>query len=74
MRTTRRNTLRRGGVGALLAAVTLLTSAGAAVADDPSPSANADGATAGPTEAGDHLPHRHGDPAGAEGHGGSLHR
>ncbi|MEU2473862.1 hypothetical protein ABZ601_22560 [Streptomyces sp. NPDC012842] len=52
MRTTRRNTLRRGGVGALLAAVTLLTSAGAAVADDPSPSASADGGTAGPTEAG----------------------
>ncbi|MFD6280494.1 hypothetical protein ACFWFI_33775 [Streptomyces sp. NPDC060209] len=53
MRTTRRNTLRRTGVGALLAAVTLLTSAGAAVADDPSPSASpADGEAAGPTEAG----------------------
>uniref|UniRef100_A0AAU3GLF3 Secreted protein n=1 Tax=Streptomyces sp. NBC_01401 TaxID=2903854 RepID=A0AAU3GLF3_9ACTN len=58
MRTTRRNTLRRGCVGALLAAVTLLTSAGAAVADDdpsddPSASASpADGESSGPTEAG----------------------
>ncbi|MFD3608325.1 hypothetical protein ACFWXA_09690 [Streptomyces atroolivaceus] len=53
MRTTRRNTLRRGCVGALLAAVTLLTSAGTAVADDPSASASpADGEAAGPTEAG----------------------
>ncbi|MEU1211932.1 hypothetical protein ACFYSH_25365 [Streptomyces sp. NPDC005791] len=53
MRTNRRNTLRRGCVGALLAAVTLLTSAGAAVADDPSASASpADDGTTGPTEAG----------------------
>ncbi|MBM7439723.1 hypothetical protein [Streptomyces sp. HB132] len=53
MRSTRRNTLRRGCVGAFLAAVTLLTSAGAAVADDPSASASpADGEDAGPTEAG----------------------
>ncbi|MFE9723776.1 hypothetical protein ACFYQ5_09315 [Streptomyces sp. NPDC005794] len=53
MRTTRRNNLRRGCVGALLAAVTLLTSGGAAVADDPSASASpAEGGTAGPTEAG----------------------
>ncbi|MFC9948819.1 hypothetical protein [Streptomyces pratensis] len=53
MRTTRGNSLRRGCVGALLAAVTLLTSAGTAVADDPSASASpADGEAAGPTEAG----------------------
>ncbi|MFJ8752879.1 hypothetical protein ACIREO_26615 [Streptomyces sp. NPDC102441] len=54
MRTTRRNTLRRGCVGALLAAVTLLTSAGPAVADDPSASTSPaeDDGTAGPTEAG----------------------
>jgi hypothetical protein len=54
MRTTRRNTLRRGCVGALLAAVTLLTPAGTAVADDdPSASASpAEGEAAGPTEAG----------------------
>ncbi|MFJ8885024.1 hypothetical protein ACIRJR_16675 [Streptomyces sp. NPDC102402] len=51
--TTHGNTLRRACAGALLAAVTLLTSAGAAVADDPSASASpADGEAAGPTEAG----------------------
>ncbi|KPC79246.1 MULTISPECIES: hypothetical protein [Streptomyces] len=53
MRSSRRNTVRRGCVGALLAAVTLLTSAGGAVADDPSASASpADGESPGPTEAG----------------------
>ncbi|MFD5041179.1 hypothetical protein ACFWMX_20065 [Streptomyces sp. NPDC058378] len=53
MRTPRRNTVRRAGVGALLAAVALLTSAGAAVADDPSASASpAEGESAAPTEAG----------------------
>ncbi|MEU5657164.1 hypothetical protein ABZ802_16290 [Streptomyces sp. NPDC047737] len=53
MRTPRRNRLGRACAGALLAGVTLLTSAGAAVADDPSASASpADGETAGPTEAG----------------------
>lgn len=53
MRTTRRNTLRRVGVGALLAAVTLLVPAGAAVADDPSASASpSEDEEAGPTEAG----------------------
>ncbi|MGW0788569.1 hypothetical protein ACWD04_09985 [Streptomyces sp. NPDC002911] len=53
MRTTRRNSLRRGCVGASLAAVTLLTSGGSAVADSPSASASpAEGETAGPTEAG----------------------
>ncbi|MFG2536585.1 hypothetical protein ACGFU4_15140 [Streptomyces sp. NPDC048511] len=53
MRTPRRNTVRRAGVGALLAAVALLTSAGAALADDPSASASpAEGESAAPTEAG----------------------
>ncbi|MFD4031965.1 hypothetical protein ACFWVP_15915 [Streptomyces sp. NPDC058637] len=54
MRTTiRSNGVRRGLVGALLAGVTLLTSAGGAVADDPSASASpAEGEAAGPTEAG----------------------
>ncbi|MFC8228078.1 hypothetical protein [Streptomyces sp. NPDC057287] len=54
MRTTRRNTVRRACVGALLAAVALLTPAGAAFADDdPSASASpSDGDAAGPTEAG----------------------
>ncbi|MFF2732856.1 hypothetical protein ACFVS9_33765 [Streptomyces sp. NPDC058008] len=53
MRTTRRNTVRRTVAGVLLAAVALLTPAGAAVADDASPSASpADGEKAGPTEAG----------------------
>lgn len=53
MRTTRRNTVRRGCVGALLAAVTLLTSGGTAVAEDPSASTSpAEGGSAGPTEAG----------------------
>ncbi|MFI2779806.1 hypothetical protein [Streptomyces sp. ALB3] len=54
MRTPRRNTVARGCVGALLAAVTLLMPAGAAVADGPSASAGpARGDEApGPTEAG----------------------
>ncbi|WP_326700997.1 hypothetical protein OG909_29090 [Streptomyces sp. NBC_01754] len=53
MTTTRRNRLVRACAGALLAGATLLTTAGAAQADDPSPSAAADGdENAGPTEAG----------------------
>ncbi|MEV6262637.1 hypothetical protein AB0M42_18075 [Streptomyces sp. NPDC051784] len=53
MRTARGNTVRRAGAAALLAAVTLLTSAGAAIADDPAASASpAADETAGPTEAG----------------------
>ncbi|MEU9362789.1 hypothetical protein AB0D35_32580 [Streptomyces sp. NPDC048301] len=53
MRTARGNTVRRAGAAALLAAVTLLTSAGTAVADDPAASASpAADETAGPTEAG----------------------
>ncbi|MFF9687475.1 hypothetical protein [Streptomyces sp. NPDC014623] len=53
MRTTRRNTVKRGCVGALLAAAALLIPAGAAVADGPSASASpAEGEGAGPTEAG----------------------
>ncbi|MFB8117412.1 hypothetical protein ACFC51_16120 [Streptomyces sp. NPDC055962] len=55
MRTTRRSTVRRVCVGALLAAVTLLAPAGTAAADDPSASASAspsEGGSAGPTEAG----------------------
>ncbi|MEV8225278.1 hypothetical protein AB0P41_04280 [Streptomyces sp. NPDC079167] len=53
MRTTRRTTFGRACAAALLAASTLLTSAGAAVADDPSASASpAEDGTAGPTEAG----------------------
>ncbi|MEU0126904.1 hypothetical protein [Streptomyces sp. NPDC006289] len=53
MRTTRRSTLERGLLGVLLAGAALFTSAGAAVADDPSASASpADGEAAGPTEAG----------------------
>ncbi|MFE7336107.1 hypothetical protein [Streptomyces griseus] len=54
MRTTTRRThsVRRALTGALLAGLTLLTSAGAAVADDPSASASPAGDEAGPTEAG----------------------
>ncbi|MFD9540050.1 hypothetical protein [Streptomyces sp. NPDC060022] len=53
MRTTRRNTVMRGCAVALLAGVTLFTSAGGAVADDPSASASpAEDGKAGPTEAG----------------------
>ncbi|MDQ0792786.1 hypothetical protein [Streptomyces sp. B1I3] len=53
MRNPRRNRLGRVCAVALLAGVTLLTSAGAAAADDPSASASPDGAeSAGPTEAG----------------------
>lgn len=53
MRTTRRNRLGRACAGVLLAGATLFTSAGAAVADDPSASASpADGESSGPTEAG----------------------
>ncbi|MFG3408395.1 hypothetical protein [Streptomyces sp. NPDC048142] len=54
MRTTHRRThgVRRALTGALLAGLTLLTSAGAAVADDPSASASPAEDEAGPTEAG----------------------
>ncbi|MCX5415362.1 hypothetical protein [Streptomyces sp. NBC_00059] len=53
MRTPRRNRLGRACAGVLLAGATLFTSAGAAVADDPSASASpADGEASGPTEAG----------------------
>ncbi|MET8171367.1 hypothetical protein [Streptomyces clavifer] len=53
MRTIRSNRVKRGFVGALLAGVTLLTSAGGALADDPSASASPpEGDAAGPTEAG----------------------
>ncbi|MFE5238925.1 MULTISPECIES: hypothetical protein [unclassified Streptomyces] len=53
MRTSRRNRLGRACAGVLLAGATLFTSAGAAVADDPSASASpADGDASGPTEAG----------------------
>ncbi|AEN13610.1 MULTISPECIES: hypothetical protein [unclassified Streptomyces] len=53
MRTTRRNRLGRVCAGVLLAGTALLTSAGAALADDPSASASpADDEGAGPTEAG----------------------
>ncbi|MBQ1111529.1 hypothetical protein [Streptomyces sp. C3-3] len=54
MRTTPRRThgARRALTGALLAGLTLLTSAGAAVADDPSASASPADDGAGPTEAG----------------------
>ncbi|MET7366507.1 hypothetical protein ABZS61_11890 [Streptomyces sp. NPDC005566] len=53
MRTTRRNTVLRGCAVALLAGVTLFTSAGGALADDPSASASpAEDGEAGPTEAG----------------------
>ncbi|GAA2938323.1 MULTISPECIES: hypothetical protein [Streptomyces] len=53
MRTTRRNRLGRVCAGVLLAGATLLTSAGAAQADDPSASASpAEDEGAGPTEAG----------------------
>ncbi|WP_069169752.1 hypothetical protein [Streptomyces griseus] len=51
MRTSRTRRLRRACAGALLAGVTLLTSAGAATADDPSASPAGEGG-AGPTEAG----------------------
>lgn len=44
--------VRRAFAGALLAGLTLLTSAGTAVADDPSASASPDGQGPGPTEAG----------------------
>lgn len=61
-------------MGALLAAVALLTSAGAAVADDPSASASpAEGESAAPTEAGDHLPYRHAGAAGTGRHRGRVH-
>ncbi|MEU1127685.1 hypothetical protein ABZ371_29905, partial [Streptomyces sp. NPDC005899] len=53
MRVPRMNRLGRACAVALLTGVTLLTSAGAAAADDPSPGASPDGAeSAGPTEAG----------------------
>ncbi|WP_406407504.1 hypothetical protein OG923_04320 [Streptomyces halstedii] len=53
MRTVRRNRLGRVCAGILIAGATLFSSAGAAVADDPSASASpADGGDAGPTEAG----------------------
>ncbi|HEY9437600.1 MAG TPA: hypothetical protein VIS29_02920, partial [Streptomyces sp.] len=54
MRTIRRSTVRRSLVGAVLASMALLTTAGTALADDPSASASpspGDG-DAGPTEAG----------------------
>ncbi|MFE7756854.1 hypothetical protein [Streptomyces sp. NPDC057429] len=51
--TIRGNSVKRGFVGALLAGVTLFTSACGAVADDPPASASpAEGDAAGPTEAG----------------------
>lgn len=53
VKTSRRaHRARRALAGALLAGLTLLTSAGAAVADDPSASASPGGEGSGPTEAG----------------------